>query len=693
MPRLRILLYAMAIGLSHSSIKHTTHHEESKEEPSSPSKNFFDCLRSCVSDDCSHSLKKLNLGIGCANFCETKCSELASAGGKGPKLRDVDPKYQNVCTGGVDPFSMTRNDYLLAFAKGPCSPVLFASGFMASKLIVQIDCKVLRETESEIFSKCGWNACEKKAYEFWKNVPDREYLAWIPDIISPISIFSLSEKSNYCFVSLVRTLYDVSKPIDKMYIARQGVKIRPYGFTPGTKAKNFCGAAAIVDLLNLSIQTVDSVGFKLAISSLEEMGYISGLTFQALPYNFFLTYHKNEFQLNFAKTLKRLRDFTGKRTVIYAHSFGNINTLHALKSLSLEEKKKLIFNWISITPPFSGAPKSQKTFVGGDDSFALFGGRAGFHFTSSVMLSLSQLSTYNLRMRDPFSYFSGQAWLEKVKKRIDYEKHFPQIPHEESGLLFWPKLSEMCHELRVKEDPRCFSGLYDTSNLPLFIYKGKAVYINQDQAFFTRHPIHPMIPQIYEKMKDFDIFDIKPEIPVILVFLSTLQTPATWKIDDNPSIYYKNNLFPDLKISGIVPGDSTLPSVSQLILPLKWALEFDEDPKNPSNQPVKFIEFSSLFKNDEPLYDKTDQDQEFRIEKNSYIGLRSDCMDKGFQDDSNCHHSAVVGDYHVVNLLIHAVLANQKVSTEDLESIQKISFEEIVRAENCVLYDLDIFKT
>ena len=686
----RLLFFILSFSLARSAIKHTNTRQNPHESLSDSHDNVFDCLKTCFSKSCSYLLKSTALGIGCAKLCEEKCSNFSEQKNRLAKNLGIDSK--NICTNGQDPSKMKRAEYLLEFAKGPCSPVVMASGFMGSKIVVKIDCQELRRNEPEVFSGCGWNSCEKHAYEFWKNAPNREYLAWIPDINSPISILTFTEKSNFCFVQLMKILIDLKKPIDQMYIKRHGVSIVPYGFSEKTHKANKCGANAIVDLLSLPFQTNESVGFKLAISNLDTMGFISGLTYQALPYNFFLTYHKNEFQLNFAKSIERLRRFTGKKVVIYAHSFGNLNTLFALKKMSLEEKQRNILNWISVTPPFSGAPKSQRSYVTGDDTFSLFGGKIGFHFTSSVILSLSMLSTYNLRMYDPFTYFSGQPWLEKIQKRMDYERKFPQIPYEESGIPFWPRFDQVCHQFRLKGDVRCFSGLYDTSRIPLFIYKGEAVYVKDDLEFFTRHPIHPLIPSIYKKMASNDLFDAKPGVPVLLVFMNTLQTPATWSIEEDPNTYYKQSSFPDVKLIGTVPGDKTVPSVSQLILPLKWAMEFDENPKDPSNQPVKFIEFSSLFKTDEPIYDNKGGDSEYKILKNGYIGLKSECMDNAYEDDSKCHHPTVVGDGNMVSLLMNTVIANQKVSEKDMEVIKNLTPKEIEDSESCMLYELDVNK-
>ena len=47
-----------------------------------------------------------------------------------------------------------------------------------------------------------------------------------------------------------------------------------------------------------------------------------------MPYNFIESYRNNSFKNNFKANLKRLYELTGKKVIIIAHSFGNINTYH-----------------------------------------------------------------------------------------------------------------------------------------------------------------------------------------------------------------------------------------------------------------------------------------------------------------------------------------------------------------------------
>lgn len=49
-----------------------------------------------------------------------------------------------------------------------------------------------------------------------------------------------------------------------------------------------------------------------------------------IPYNFYLSFRKNEFSEKFLSNLKRMKNLTGKKATILAHSMGNLNVLFNL---------------------------------------------------------------------------------------------------------------------------------------------------------------------------------------------------------------------------------------------------------------------------------------------------------------------------------------------------------------------------
>ena len=104
-----------------------------------------------------------------------------------------------VCSNGTDPSKISKKEYLIEFGKGPCNPLMIVPGLYSSVLVVEIDCPVLQREHPEIMATCGWNACQKESYEFWKEVPRTEYRVWIPGLTTPLNIFTFSKEKNTCW--------------------------------------------------------------------------------------------------------------------------------------------------------------------------------------------------------------------------------------------------------------------------------------------------------------------------------------------------------------------------------------------------------------------------------------------------------------------------------------------------------------
>jgi len=406
-------------GLTESDENILHHEEKVRRFFESFPEEMHSCLYSCF-DLCPRESKRQDIGLNCMVPCINKCSPLT--GEDSPEFeRDKKLKAlleslpKNYCVNGYNPQTTPAKLLLMEFAKGPCSPLMLVPGVTATRLVVNINCEELMVHEQKTFEQCGWNACSKQSYEFWKNVPDPEYALWIPSVMSPLSIFTLSEKSNLCFASLIKPHYKLDKPVNEMFEPRKGIKITFTGFSSRTKQESMCGGNAIQNLLPISVQTNESLGFAPLLHALEYIGYTNGLTMQALPYNFYYSYRNNEFIINFSKNLERLNTLTGKKVTIVAHSMGNINVLYNLKKMSQEEKKKRIFNWLSIGAPFLGSPKSQKTLISGSDEYISLNGYFGFHFKAFILTTSNQMSLYELAAYDPFKIYEGQRCLRNNK--------------------------------------------------------------------------------------------------------------------------------------------------------------------------------------------------------------------------------------------------------------------------------------
>ena len=176
----------------------------------------------------------------------------------------------------------------------------------------------------------------------------------------------------------------MDKGVEEMVIQKKGVHVEIFGFSDLRKKESKCGAAAVMKLLPLPIQMNFTYGFYNMVKVLELFGYESGLNFQVIPYNFYLSYRKNEFSKSFLLNLKRLKTLTGKKATVLAHSMGNLNVLFNLARMSQREKDELVFNYVAIGPVYLGAYEAAKTIAAGNSEFQTLGGYLGFHFEGSI---------------------------------------------------------------------------------------------------------------------------------------------------------------------------------------------------------------------------------------------------------------------------------------------------------------------
>ena len=66
---------------------------------------------------------------------------------------------------------------------------------------------------------------------------------------------------------------------------------------------------------------------------MEIMGYRAGITYQAVPYDFRRAINYLDTDIIIKKSLLKLKELTGKKSVIIAHSYGTLHTLNALSKM------------------------------------------------------------------------------------------------------------------------------------------------------------------------------------------------------------------------------------------------------------------------------------------------------------------------------------------------------------------------
>lgn len=72
---------------------------------------------------------------------------------------------RNICTKGKEFTEEQNREYLLEFAKGPCTPLVLVPGIGGTKLMVQIECNEFLHNHQIVFEQCGFTHCHKKSWE------------------------------------------------------------------------------------------------------------------------------------------------------------------------------------------------------------------------------------------------------------------------------------------------------------------------------------------------------------------------------------------------------------------------------------------------------------------------------------------------------------------------------------------------
>ena len=435
-----------------------------------------------------------------------------------------------------------------------------------------------------------------------------------------------------------------------MFIPRKGVKVKLYGNTPDTNQYKDCGVGAISDLLPLSLQISTTVGFTDIVSSLKYLGYVSGLTLQAIPYNFYLSHKNNEVSKMFTAHLKRLNKLTGKKTTVIAHSMGNLNALYNLDRMKPEMRSKLVFNYMSIAPPFLGATKVPKLLLSGNDDFITLGGYFGFHFSASVKTISNQASVFELFAKDFYRLYEEEPWFEHVKKRIEYEKKFPNIPYYNSGIDFWPRKGATCYDNTLSDFRElCEINLLDTKNFDIITIGEERFKLRDMEALYNERPLTYNTVPLFRKVVKDDIAYMNPGVPVVLLFMSTHKTPIAYVFDENFNHYIENNQYPPTVDIIYGNGDETVPTYSAVIPGLRWAYQFENEPDSGRYFPVKFVELCSKMNRHNTIYDREYSSREKEILENSYIGIDCECTKQEHVTSyDKCTHSNMLSDKYLI---------------------------------------------
>ena len=560
---------------------------------------------------------------------------------KGAGVKDA---WLNVCTSGKDPNKLTVKEYLTAFAAGPCSPTILLPGIMGSVLRVEINCPVLRSSDPTTFKNCGWSTCPADKDYTVGSSPKTEYQVWVPGVDSPMTIAAPTEPSKLCWGNLVEVLADTSSGTYKP-IPKPGVTFSVKGFTPETDtlATSQCGTTGVEDLIDGIIDPDITKYFKAVIQRLIDMGFKSGLTLQAIPYDFRLNSGLDLASKNLPSLLKKMKQITNKKAIIMSHSMGNQKTAFALWNMNQADKDNTVSSYVALAPPFIGAAKPIDYLSCGSAEFFFL--KFGIDMTTWKLSAGTFPSMFELAPFPTYSTQASQPWMQQVMGRINYEAGKSTDP----VFNFLPDKTQTCY-------PK-FNNKYCKSGLEVFdnyaTYLGQPLTNNNIRAWLNQHSFNkfanvtwPTIDPRFETLPNTGV-------PIILVYTQILDTEGKYNYTADPLTTSNQNKYCTANEHKWTPwrGDTTVPSTAAVTAGLKWAYEFSQGTANA--KPIKFVDICSEVNVKTTPYDSTTAQGVNTMSKLEYIGMPCDCTQTKTR---HCTHEDMLFLPELIDFLSNTIL-------------------------------------
>lgn len=565
-----------------------------------------------------------------------------------PKPLFSNKNEKNYCINYKSPENLTPDQQFEEFIQGPCSPIIIVPGMMGTSLMIEIECETLKKENPEIFSVCGWETCSD--WLFWLSKPNNEYKLWITDFFSPLSFFSVSEKNHKCFNELIKINFNATSQTDETrYASPKGVRITWYGNTTGTKQYSECGSASMRDISGVFHFGCDSEGFGKFFKSFENLGYQNGLSLQAIPYDFRKGVLYNDFGEIFKKALKLMRNLSGKKITVVAHSMGNNHVLHTLNQMLQSEKDEQIYKYIAIGPPLAGTMNALLASLSGFKEFQylnIFG--LDFEAQKSFLSSPSMLECFPY---DSFERFQNESWMKEIINRIEEEEKYSILNNSESftywnssnfGLDWFPSPFEKCSNLH-KLNKNCSEYFINFLKEPIVKILKENFYAKKDD-FLKLIKNFSLVGndslEIYDEILKHKLNNLEnPNVETIIIFTSFYDTikKITYKKNPREQTQMQQDFFWDEEIS-YGKGDGNVLTSSVLVPASKWIWEFKNKKSNAKK--IKIIEICSNFNN-------------FEInEEDVYVGQKCSCLE---DNQENCKHSCLISENSVIYSIFNIV--------------------------------------
>lgn len=581
------------------------------------------------------------------------------------------------CTNGKNPALLTQSEYIDEFKKGPCSPTLVLAGIIGTKLNILIDCEELRSQHPDIFEVCGWRSCNSNVPSYLRRifgVPHKEYSAWIPDVTSPFSLLDPRASAKQCFKRLLG-LRHVKKG-DQFYTeSPKGVTVLPVGLTPETVFSSRCGFDAITNMLPVQLPFLPDKfnQYENLRIKLEAMGYKIGLTAQALPYDWRLSMHRNQVSHKMEGMLSSMKDITGKRVSIIAHSYGNVNTLNVLNQMPQSSKDRLVQRFFAVGPPFLGSPTSFFMLIGGVSKYYV--ARMGIDFATFKGTLATFPGVYDLMPRRTWSLYKDAPWMKSVLKRIAMEDNQSPVesltPAEDIVDSIFPPVKEKCFLPGWNFRPEtCVTGMKEFYHLGK-IHGEEVTVENMDETLkkysYDAHATELLKMDV--RRNEYDRME-NPGVQVTILYSTLGKSKSFYEYVLDPTAKSKIETAEFVEADRITEasGDDSVLTASSLVPGFKWAYENFKSIKNA--KPVIFAEVCSTVNPRNSIFEIGTK----QVLQNEYQSIACKCV---VGNPGGCAHLGMVSDVGVVEYLANSLLDGQL--AEDSKNYTEDDLSKIVK--------------
>jgi hypothetical protein len=538
-----------------------------------------------------------------------------------------------ICTGGVDPNKMSKKDYLTAFGKSPCAPIILLPGIGGSNLQVMIDCPTLKTNHPTIFADCGWNGCPNSDdFKVGMSAPDKEYEIWVPTMLSPMTIFTPTEGSKKCFADLAGAQYNISTN-SVTYTPLSGVQVKIVGTTPQTRPKSSwdCAMSGVLNLIPDIPEPHEMTYYEQVYEKLLYLGYISGLTVQAIPYDFRLDSKNDVLNKNFILVIQELYAMINKKIVLLSHSMGSFRTYNLMNQMTQAQKDMYLKQWVAAAPVLVGAPEVNKILLCGDQEYD-FALNFGIDFPTFKNSLATFSSMYQLLPNDYLTANAGKPWMQKIQARVAYEKGQSNDP-----VFDWmPKRDQVCYD-KYPDNKYCISGLVRPDNYGSIL--GNPITDSNLHTVLTQYGFNSLGSNGFKVIDDNFRYLPNIGLPTTIVYGTRVASEGGHNFNQDPRTFTSKNEFCDTKSFQILQenGDGTVPQHASTTPWVKWAWEFEQNVTNA--KPVKFVDVCSGLNQRGTPYDTKNSSGEWIMTKNEYQGLECNCSAGKVKD---CDHIGII---------------------------------------------------